>query len=179
MSENVVVCCSGPAVAVTVTIEVTGGVVLEDDDLPPQPVNRLSPITLTSSRRSSCKSRLFFQAKKQSTQAKVAAGNNGLEVRRTTAVVAEVVTVSVVVEPEAPDGVMVAGEKAQVAPTGNPAQMNDTLDAKPFIGVTVKVTVPLFPEVTVRDAGEAATVKSDGCTGRVMTYAAETTALLP
>ena len=92
VSENVAVFCSAlapvPDVPVTVTVDVTGVVlvvVVEDD--PPQPVNRPSPIALTASRISSCTSRRLFQPRKQSAAASVAPGRNGLELRRTAAIV--------------------------------------------------------------------------------------------
>ena len=81
--------------------------------------------------------------------------------RRRVAVVAEVVTVTVV-EAAALDGVKVAGAKLQDAPAGNPAQLNETAELKPFAGVTVRVVVPLCPAVTVNDAGETPTEKSGG-----------------
>jgi len=65
-----------------------------------------------------------------------------------------------VVDAAVPDGVTVAGAKLHVAPTGRPEQVNETAESNPFTGVTVIVAVPAAPEVTVSDAGEAATVKS-------------------
>lgn len=150
-----------PDVPVTVTVDVTGVVlvvVVEDD--PPQPVNRPSPIALTASRISSCTPRRFFQPRKQSAAASVAPGRNGLELRRTAAIDADVVTVSVVVDAVVPEGVTVDGEKLHEAPLGSPEQVNITAEAKPFCGVTDTVVVPLFPAVMVRDDGEAVTAKS-------------------
>ena len=79
--------------------------------------------------------------------------------RRNAAVVAAVVTVSVV-EVTAPDGVTVAGAKLHDAPEGNPEQLNETAESNPFSGVTEIAAVPLCPAVTVRGAEEAATEKS-------------------
>jgi hypothetical protein len=65
-----------------------------------------------------------------------------------------------VVEAAAPNGVMAAGEKLHVVPTGNPEQLNDTDEVNPFTGVTEIVLVPLCPGTTVSDAGEAVIEKS-------------------
>lgn len=168
VSLNVAVCCTwlapDPDVPVTVTVAVTGGGV-EDDPPPPQPVKRLSPITLTASRISNCTLRRFFQPSKQSAAASVAPGKSGLELGRTAAVVADVVTVSVVVAAAVPFGVTVAGEKLHDAPVGSPEQVNETAVSKPFCGVTDTVVWTLCPAVTVSDDGEAATVKSGVVTG--------------
>ena len=55
--------------------------VLVGDDDPPQAVNRLRPITLTTSRSSSCDTlRRFFQPRKHRAAANVAPpGRNGFE----------------------------------------------------------------------------------------------------
>lgn len=165
VSENVAVFCIVLAfvfeVPVTVTVVVTGGgvFVVVVGDPPPHPVNMPSPITLTASRRSSCTLRRFFQPRKQNATASVAPGRNGLELRRTAAVVADVLIVSVVVEAPLPEGVTVAGEKLHDAPVGSPEQVNETAEVKPFCGVTEIVTLPLCPPVTASDDGEAAMVK--------------------
>jgi hypothetical protein len=39
-----------------------------------------------------------------------------------------------VVEATAPDGVTVAGAKLHEVPAGNPEQLNETAEAKPFCG---------------------------------------------
>jgi hypothetical protein len=67
-----------------------------------------------------------------------------------------------VVEAAAPEGVTVVGEKLHDAPTGSPEQAKETTELKPFAGVTVTVSVAVWPVDTVNDAGEAATEKSGG-----------------
>jgi hypothetical protein len=79
--------------------------------------------------------------------------------------VVEVVTVRVV-EATPPDGITVAGEKLHDAPEGNPEQLNETVAANEFCGVTKTVVVPLCPAVTARDPGETATEKLG--VGRIM-----------
>jgi hypothetical protein len=74
------------------------------------------------------------------------------------AVVVEVATVSVV-ETAWPAGVTLAGEKLHDAPWGNPEQLNETVEAYPFCGVTCTEAVPLLPLATVMAAGERATEK--------------------
>jgi hypothetical protein len=53
----------------------------------------------------------------------------------------------------APEGVTLAGLNEQVAPLGNPEHAKVTAELKPFDGVTVKVTVPELPELTVSEFG--------------------------
>lgn len=71
-------------------------------------------------------------------------------------------SVTVSVEMTLPDGPTVAGEKLQVAPEGSPEQANATVDDEenPFSGVSVTVSVPLLPAVTVMDGAESANAKS-------------------
>lgn len=69
---------------------------------------------------------------------------------------------SVVVEAVVPEGVMVAGEKLHEALVGSPEQLNVTAALKPFAAVTETVVVPLLPAVTIKDPGEAVSVKSGG-----------------
>ena len=177
VSEKVVVCCSDPAVAVTVTVEVTGGGVEDDPpvECPPQPESRLRPATPTASSTNVCNRRRLPKPKQHSATARVEYGSSGLVSRWRVAVVAEVVTVSVV-EVAAPDGVTVAGEKLHDAPLGNPEQLNETGELKPFWGVTETAVVPLCPPVTVSDVGEATMEKSGG---RLMVYVALATTLGP
>ena len=80
VNEKVAVCDSAPDVAVTVTVDVTG---CEPPPLeePPQPVNRLSPPTLTASNSSNCKRRRFLMPKQQSAIASAEPGMNGLGLR--------------------------------------------------------------------------------------------------
>jgi hypothetical protein len=70
-----------------------------------------------------------------------------------------------VVEAAAPDGFTVAGEKLHDVPGGKPAQLNETAELNPFIGVIVRATVPLCPAATVSVPGDTANEKSG--TGRL------------
>ena len=70
--------------------------------------------------------------------------------------------VSVVVGAALREGVTVGGEKLHEATVGSPEQLNVTPALKPFAAVTQTVVVPLFPAVTVKDPGEAVSVKSGG-----------------
>jgi hypothetical protein len=70
------------------------------------------------------------------------------------------------VEATVPDGVTVDGEKLHDVPASNPEQPNKTVELNPFSGVTVIVVDPLWPAVTVMEAGVAVTEKSS--TGRLM-----------
>lgn len=49
-------------------------------------------------------------------------------------------------------GVTDCGLKPQLAPLGRPEQAKLTDCLNPFAGVTVRVIVPMVPELTVRDA---------------------------
>lgn len=165
-----------PDVPVTVTVVVTGVVVLVVvvlvDEPPPQPVTRLSPITLTASKSISCMLRRFLKpSKQQNATASVDVGISGLGLRRNSAVVAAVVTVSFV-EAAVPEGVTEAGAKMHVAPVGSPEQVSVTKELNPFCGVTETVVVPLWPPVTVSAAGVTPTVKAGANTlkGSLMTF---------
>jgi hypothetical protein len=76
-----------------------------------------------------------------------------------------VVTVSIV-EAAAPEGVTLAGAKLHDAPEGSPEQLSETAEANPPCGVTVVVTVPLCPALTVSDVGETEAEKL--CAGRLI-----------
>jgi hypothetical protein len=95
ISVKLVLCAIDPPVAVTVTVEVTGG---GSDTVPAelQPPSRPIPATLSASSRSIGKRRRFFHPMKQNAAAKADAGISGLELRRKAAEEAAVVTVSVV-----------------------------------------------------------------------------------
>jgi len=79
-------------------------------------------------------------------------------------VAAPVTVLTVKVDPIVPlaAGVTDAGEREQVtdALTGAIAQVNATAALKPFKEVTVIFDVPLFPIITVADAGDAPKLKS-------------------
>jgi len=88
-------------------------------------------------------------------------GRNGRELDREAAACELVEIVSTVVA-ATPEGVMVVGLKEQVPPTGNPEQAKLTTELKPYFGVTVSVTVPDAPDLTVREEDEAPNVKFAG-----------------
>lgn len=96
VSEKVAVCRAEPPVAVTVTVEVTGGGSITMGEAAPQPLSTLNPATLTARSRSICNLRRLLQAKQQSATASAEPGNSGLGLRWKAAVVAEVLTVNVV-----------------------------------------------------------------------------------
>ncbi len=76
VSENVVVCCNEPDVAVTVTVDVTGcGLVGEGpaDEVPPQLVSRARP-NMPTANSISWKQRRLFLPKKQSAAASTEPG---------------------------------------------------------------------------------------------------------
>jgi hypothetical protein len=163
----VVVVCSAPEVAVTVTIVVVGvgdvGVVGEDGELPPllpppQPKRSPSPAYATASSSQCCQPRRFLHPKRPTVKASVASGKNGRDPVGKAEVCELAEMVSWVVA-GALEGVTVAGLKAHVAPVGNPEQAKLTADSKLFSGVTVSVVVPWLPESAVSDAGEAPSVK--------------------
>jgi hypothetical protein len=148
-----------PEVAVTVMVDVTGCELADDPDVaPPHPVNRAKPKTPIVSISSI--PRRFFQPNSHTTAASAEPGSHNIELPRTPAVDLVVVTVSV--EVILPAGVTVADEKLHAAPLGRPEQVSVTFefDEKPFSGVTVTVSVPLCPVITVNDAGDIPSVKS-------------------
>jgi hypothetical protein len=132
-----------------------------DDPPEPHPLSRPRPATLNASSNSICRRRRFLKPKQHNAAASTDPENRELELRRNAAVVAAVVTVSVV-EVAAPDGVTVAGAKLHNVPEGNPEQLNETAELNPFSGVTEIVAVPLCPAFMESDSGEATTEKSVG-----------------
>jgi hypothetical protein len=58
-----------------------------------------------------------------------------------------------------PLAVSVAGEKRQAAPVGSPEHTKVIAELNPYCGVTLIVVLALWPELTVADVGEAASVK--------------------
>lgn len=142
VSRKVAVCCSVPEEATTVIVEVEAWTEFDPPagEPPPQPLSTPNPKRLAASTRSICRRRAL-RPNQQSPIASAKAGTNGLGLRCSAAIEAEVVTVSVV-EEAAPEGVTVAGEKEQEAPKGSPEQVNDTAELKPFWGVTVMEVVP-------------------------------------
>jgi hypothetical protein len=61
-----------------------------------------------------------------------------------------------------PEGVTVAWSKEHVAPVGSPEHARITGESNPFSGVTVTVSDPWPPELTVSEGNEVATAKL-GC----------------
>ncbi len=174
--EKVAVCCNEPAVAVTVTVDVVGAAPDVAPPLPgegeaPHPVHKERAATVASSRSIRCRSRRLFLPTKHSIIPSVEPGNHRPK-WRVDAEAAEVCTVRVemILPPDT-----VAGANWHVAPLGRPEQVSVTAEVveKPFAGVIVTVSVPLPPAVSVRDAGEAVSVKS----GSGETAVAEATAL--
>lgn len=155
------VCDSEPEVAVTVMVEVTGEEPPPPGDPAPHPVSRPMPAKLTASSKSTGRLRRFLQTRQHNAIARADPGSNGRLLRWSAAVVAAVLTVNVVNETPAGVGT-VSAEKLHVAPAGNPAQVNETLELKPFSSCTVIVVVALCPDWTDRDAGLIATAKSGG-----------------
>jgi hypothetical protein len=157
VSVKVVVFVSDPEVALTVTVDETGGGVDIAEELPPQPLSRLSPTTLTASNNSICKRRRFLHPRQHSATANIDPGSSGRPLLWSSAVVESVDTVSVV--EVVPGGITVVGEKLHDAPAGNPEQLNETAELNPYSGVTVMVVLPFCPAVTVNSPGEAAMEK--------------------
>jgi len=89
--------------------------------------------------------------------------------------VADAVTVTVVaIGP--PFGVTVAGEKLQEIPAGNPEQLNETTELKPFTGVNEREKEPLCPALMVSEEDDA--VKEKSAEARFIVYWAVATALV-
>jgi len=161
VSENVVACCNEPDVAVTVTVEIVGWGLPGEDGLErglTQPVIRARPMRLAASSMS-WTPRRFFLPSRNSIAASAEPGSHRPGLLRVAADAAAVLTVSV--ETMLPAAFAVVGEKLHVAPVGRPEQLNATAEVvgKPFSGVTVTVSVPLAPAVTISDAEETANVK--------------------
>lgn len=96
VSEKVAVCWAEPPVAVTVTVDVTGGGSDTMEEAAAQPLSRLSPATLTANSNIIRQRRRSFHPKQQSATASADPGNSGQPLRWSAAAVAEVVTVNVV-----------------------------------------------------------------------------------
>jgi hypothetical protein len=176
-------CVRSPEVAVTLTEEV---VVPPPPPFPPtgigllplpHPVIQFIVKMHTIANVSPCRSlRLRRRPATQSTvAASDAAGQKGFRSGVIRAEVAAVAIVSAVVA-AADAGVILAGEKLQVAPAGRPEHAKVTAALNPFSGAIVMVVVPLLPAVTLSKAGDREIPKSAG--GRLMVYVAVPTALL-
>src|ERR1700676_1368832 len=155
-------CCSEPAVAVTVMVEVVGwwggGV---EFAAPPQAVSAARPKAPARIRTRIDRRRLFFQPMQQRIAARAAPDESGPGLRWSAAEDALEAMVSVV-EASVAEGAKVGGEKVQDDPEGRPEQANETMELKPSAGVTAMEAVPVWPAVMVNAVGDAATEKSGG-----------------
>ena len=148
-------CCSVPAFAVTVTVDVVGGGGPPDDPPPPpQLARRASPRTPAATKGTT--PRRLLQPTRQSAKANADPGNNDNQPRGGAKAAIEVETVSVV-EATPPDGVTLVGEKLHDAPAGRPEQLKVTVEANPFTGVTDTVAVFGCPDEIDNDVGETPT----------------------
>lgn len=149
----------------------------EEDDVVAQPMAMLNPMKLTTKRSSTCKGRRFRKPMKPSKAATIVPANEGLGLRRSSAVLAGAVIVSVVVEVARAKVVTVVGLKEQGVLIGKkPEQLKAMEPLKAAFAVIVRVTAPLPPAGMVRVDFDDVMVKAGG--GKVMTYAAEATVLL-
>jgi hypothetical protein len=152
MSENVVLGCSEPSVAIRVTVDVVTGVVVK---LAPQPVHTLIPIPAAAASARMRAPRRRFHPRQHSA---IAIAEPGIELLSGAVLPVEAATVSVVVA-TSPAGVTELGENWQDAPEGNPEQLNETAAEYPFTGVTTTAAVLLCPCVTMNDVGKRLTRK--------------------
>ena len=170
---KVAVCVIAPDVAVTVIVLVPTGVEWLDEL--PQPLStailptrsvsasRLCMYLCAVLRRRAARPHGRRRMARESSEANLPPKReSGLP---TSALVLTPVAIASVVVAAAPEGVMVDGEKLQVAFTGSPEQLKLICWLNPPAGVAVTVTVPLplFPTVSddgltpiVNDAGAAA-----------------------
>jgi hypothetical protein len=161
----VVVPCKVPEVAVTVTVEVLaveadGVDVVDVAAPPPQPERRPSPAQTNAASIQGCQWNRFLHPKRQIVTARAVNGKKGLGPGfNADCALAEIVSWVVAA---VPDGVTVAGANEHVAPVGNPEHTKLTGELKPFWGVTDSVTVPVAPESTVSEPGDAPRVKLGG-----------------
>jgi hypothetical protein len=177
VSERVVVYCRDPAVAVTVTAEVTGGFVFAGvlmEAPPPHPLSKDRPATHATNMLTDSQRRRFIHQSPPSDSTRTDGGSNGLGPAGRADFEEGAVMVTVV-ETGPPEGVTVAGEKLHEAPTGNPEQLNDTAALNPFIGVSEIDTEALCPAANVTDVVDGAIVNSGG--GAVTMYCALAIAL--
>jgi hypothetical protein len=112
-----------------------------------------------NTKHSSIGRRFFFRRKNRAKASVTPPPAKGQGVRSSLVDAAVVVMVIVVLAAAVPFGVTVAGEKLQAAPLGRPEQARPTAELNPPLGVMVKVSVALWPGVTVRPAALAAIVK--------------------
>ena len=152
---KLVVGCSEPSVAITLTVDMEAIGEMESTPQPMQIPNPSPAATPADSRR---RPRRFLQPKQQNAAASDVPGKIGLELGGRAAVAVEVATVRVV-EAASPAGVTLAGEKLHADPVGKPEQLNVTVEAYPFSGVTRTEALPLCPLATVTDEGKRTTEK--------------------
>lgn len=152
----VVVCCTEPEVAVTVTLDVVGcGFPPPPPPVPPPPPP-LQPVSMPSEVNTSATTiqprnlRVFPNVNSNPTSAKVKYGTAGSEVSGADEADEEAVKVTLV-ETGPLDGVSVPGLKVQLTVAGSPLHVKVTAELKPFWGETVNVTTPCPPELTVID----------------------------
>ena len=154
-----------PEVAVTVMLEVPGGVpVLEFGGAlfpPPQLTRQISSAMppKTAEQRLAFLPRLPIPTTRNSN---TIPSDHELKVqgRRPVIGTAAVVLTVRVVETGAPLGVTVAGENVQFEAAGNPLQAKLTGELMPLTGLIVMVNVAVWPALMVALEGEAAMVKS-------------------
>jgi hypothetical protein len=154
--DTEVVCWIVAAVAVMVTVDVTGV------DPPPtlaslvppplQPDASPNPMKAIAS-NSLCCSLRRLQPKRQTVKASaIPLKEKRVPCRDADGELAEIVSTEVAATPE---GIMLDGLNEQVAPTGSPEQEKLTEELKPFCGFIVSVTDPWPPETIVREPGRA------------------------
>jgi len=157
-STTVVLCCTDPDEAVTVTVDEND---LKLEPPPPHPARR-TKIDRDARNRGRMRRRLLVlrehpQPKQDSTKASW--GTQKCEL--CTEATVDDVEIVIVVDAVPPDGVTVDGEKAHDAPAGSPEHANETRDENPSTGVTETVPLTLCPCCTVRVGGPV-TEKSGG-----------------
>ena len=146
MSESEALCWRVPAVAVMVTIEVTGGGVepLPPIPLPPHPETNPTPVKASNSSMN-CSRRCLLRPKKHRAVASAVTGKKGRDLGRKAEDCALAEMLSWVFA-AVPEGVTVVGLKEHVAPTGSPEHAKLTAVLNPYCGVTVRVTIPCPPD---------------------------------
>ena len=134
--------------------------------LPPQAVSKLRVAKTASGNSARRRTLRRPNTKTQPARETPAAGSHVLRAGR--AAEAEALTAMVTCEVAATlEGVTLEGLKEQVVPVGRPEQAKVTAELKPFCGVTVRVSEPWLPDLTVsvetlevneKDGGGAATI---------------------
>jgi hypothetical protein len=157
--------CIVPEIAVTVTIEVLA--VAGVTDVPPFPLELVQPERIPrpaqaiASSSQWCQQRRFLHPKNPTVRTSAVYGKNGRDPAGNADDCVPVEMVSWVVAAP-PEGVTVDWSKVQVAPAGSPVHAKTTAESNPFTGVTVRMTDPWLPELTVSEGVETASRKL-GC----------------